>query len=44
MAAYEYARALPYVDPHRMILAGHSAEHGGGVHRGMRQRRDWWQY
>ncbi len=29
MAAYEYARALPYVDPHRMILAGHSA--GGMV-------------
>ena len=29
MAAYEYARALPYVDPRRMILAGHSA--GGMV-------------
>src|SRR5437879_11688446 len=29
MAAYEYARALPYVDPHHMILAGHSA--GGMV-------------
>src|SRR2546430_2634540 len=29
MGAYEYARALPYVDPHRMILAGHSA--GGMV-------------
>ena len=29
MAAYEYARALPYVDPYRMILAGHSA--GGMV-------------
>ncbi len=28
MAAYEYARALPYVDPNRMILAGQSA---GGV-------------
>src|SRR2546422_5484158 len=38
MAAYEYARALPYVDPHRMILAGHSA--GGMVAlftAGMRQ-------
>jgi len=29
MAAYEYARALPHVDPRRMILAGHSA--GGMV-------------
>lgn len=28
MAAYEYARRLPYVDPSRMILAGQS---GGGV-------------
>jgi dienelactone hydrolase len=28
MAAYEYARRLPYVDPARMILAGQSA---GGV-------------
>jgi dienelactone hydrolase len=38
MAAYEYTRALPYVDPHRMILAGHSA--GGMVAvftAGMRQ-------
>jgi len=29
MAAYEYARKLPYVDPERMILAGQSA--GGMV-------------
>ena len=28
MAAYEYARGLPYVDPNRMILAGQSA---GGI-------------
>jgi dienelactone hydrolase len=28
MAAYDYARALPYVDPQRMILAGQSA---GGI-------------
>ena len=28
MAAYEYARRLPYVDPNRMILAGQSA---GGI-------------
>ena len=28
MAAYEYARALPYVDANRMILAGQSA---GGI-------------
>jgi len=28
MAAYDYARTLPYVDPQRMILAGQSA---GGV-------------
>jgi len=38
MAAYLYARALPYVDPNRMLLAGHSA--GGMVSvftAGMRQ-------
>jgi len=28
LAAYEFARKLPYVDPDRMILAGQSA---GGV-------------
>ena len=28
MVAYDYARALPYVDPNRMILAGQSA---GGI-------------
>src|SRR3979490_193129 len=38
MAAYEYTRALPYVDPHRMILAGHSAGGmGAGFTPGMRQ-------
>jgi len=42
MAAYEYARALPYVDRHRMILAGHSPEHGGPLHRRVRQPEDWW--